>query len=133
MSNLDTVRRTYEAFGRGDVTAILDTLDESVRWDTDSSLTEVPWLKPRRGKTEVAEFFQSLEPLEFDRFEPRRLFEEGDQVFALITLEVTYKPTGKKYFFPNHAHLWRFGPFGQVIDLQHVTDTHLWVRLVRGE
>ena len=34
MSNTDTVREIYEAFGRGDVAAILDRLDDAVEWET---------------------------------------------------------------------------------------------------
>jgi len=133
MSNVDIVKEIYEAFGRGDVPAILDKLDQNVGFDTQSSLTEVPWLRPRRGTKEVVEFFQSLEPLEFNRFEPHTFFAEGDKVVAMVDLEVTYKPTGKKYGFPTHGHLWQFDPSGKVTEMAHLTDTHQWVRMVRGE
>jgi ketosteroid isomerase-like protein len=33
MGNLETVQKVYEAFGRGDVPAILDELADDVRWD----------------------------------------------------------------------------------------------------
>lgn len=35
MSNVDTVKEMYAAFGRGDIPAILDKLDENEEWDTD--------------------------------------------------------------------------------------------------
>ena len=133
MSNVDTVKEIYAAFGRGDVPAILDKLDDSIAWDSQSTVPEVPCLKPRRGRAEVADFFASLEPLEFLRFEPQAYFAEGDQVIGMVIVEVAYKPTGKKYSFPVHGHIWRFGPSGKIVDFAHVTDTHLWVRLIRGE
>ena len=49
--HLEAVAAIYEAFGRGDVAAILDYLDDSVAWDVwnDNSAhaVQVPWLVPR--------------------------------------------------------------------------------------
>ena len=42
MSNIDTVKQMYEAFGRGDVPAILDKLDDNVEWDTDYTSPAAP-------------------------------------------------------------------------------------------
>jgi hypothetical protein len=55
----------YEAFGKGDISAILDKLDENVAWDTQADVPGVPWLSPRRGKANVPAFFESLAPLHF--------------------------------------------------------------------
>ena len=57
MSNIDTVKEMYEAFGGGDIAAILDKLDENVEWDTQYESAAAPWLKPRRGRESVAGFF----------------------------------------------------------------------------
>ena len=35
MSNVETVKEIYAAFGRGDIRAILDTLDDNVEWDVE--------------------------------------------------------------------------------------------------
>ena len=53
MSNIDTVKQMYEAFGRGDVPAILDKLDDNVEWDTDYTSPAAPRLEPRRGKANI--------------------------------------------------------------------------------
>ena len=53
MSNIDTVKQIYAAFGRGDIRAILDTLDDNVEWDVEVPVPGVPWLQPRRGKTNI--------------------------------------------------------------------------------
>ena len=44
VSNIETVKAIYEAFGRGDVNAILDKLDDGVEWETTVPLSDVPWL-----------------------------------------------------------------------------------------
>ena len=35
MSNVETVQATYDAFGRGEIEAILDQLADDVEWDQD--------------------------------------------------------------------------------------------------
>ena len=35
MSNVDTVKEIYAAFGRGDIGAIIDKLDDQVEWDVE--------------------------------------------------------------------------------------------------
>ena len=32
--NLDVIRRGYEAFGRGDINALLESFDEQINWVT---------------------------------------------------------------------------------------------------
>lgn len=54
----ETVKAIYEAFGRGDVAAILDKLDDAVEWETSVPVSDVLWLKARRGKANVAGFFE---------------------------------------------------------------------------
>ena len=56
MSNTETVKAIYEAFGRGDVTTILDRLDDAVEWETTVPVSDVPWLQARRGKANIVVF-----------------------------------------------------------------------------
>jgi len=130
MSNVDTVKQMYAAFGRGDIPAILDNLDDNVEWDTQVDVDGVPWLEPRRGKASIPAFFESLAPLEFTRFEPHTLFDGGDKVFALISLEANHK--GKHYAIPNEGHLWQFNAAGKVVKYDHITDTALHWRMANG-
>jgi len=121
MSNVDTVKEIYAAFGRGDVPAILDKLDDNVEWETETSAQGVPWLEPRRGKANIAGFFEALAPLQITRFEPHTFFESGDKVFVLIAFEAIRD--GKSYSIPNNGHLWQFNAAGKVVKYDHVTDT----------
>lgn len=131
MSHVDTVKQLYAAFGRGDIPAILEQLDENVEWDTELDVPGVPWLLPRRGRANIAGFFESLAPLQFTRFEPHTFFHDGDKVFALVHVEAT--ASGKRYAIRNEGHYWRFAPDGKVVSFQHVCDTATHVRMARGE
>ena len=133
MSNVDTVKQIYAAFGRGDIRAILDTLDDNVEWDVEVPVPGVPWLQPRRGKTNVPAFFESLAPLNFTTFEPHTFFEEGKRVMTLVRLEIDHKPSGKHYSLPYEGHLWFFDAAGKVVKYQHITDTALHQRVAKGE
>lgn len=133
MSNIETVKKIYEAFGRGDIPAIIDKLDPNVEWDVEVPTPGVPWLQPRKGVANVPAFFASLAPLSFDRFEPHTFFADGNKVFALIALDATHIASGKQYKFSNEGHLWVFNTAGKVIKYQHVTDTALHQRAAKGE
>jgi ketosteroid isomerase-like protein len=131
VSNRDTVREIYEAFGRGDVSAILDKLDDTVEWETQSPVSGVPWLQSRRGKANVAGFFESLATLKITRFEPHTFFDGDNKIFVLIAFEATNQ--GKHYSFPNNGHLWQFNSAGKVTRNDHITDTAQMIRMARGD
>jgi len=122
MSNVDTVKQMYEAFGRGDVPTIIEKLDVNVEWDTEIPTEGVPWLQPRHGAANVPAFFESLAPLNITRFEPHTWFESGDKVLVLIALEGT-NASGKPFNMPYEAHLWVFDSAGKVVKFQHIADT----------
>jgi hypothetical protein len=130
MSNVETVKQIYEAFGRADVPAILGKLDENVEWETAAPVDGVPWMQTRKGRDNIAGFFQALAPLQITRFEPHTFFEDGDKVFVLIAFEATNQ--GKSYSFPNNGHLWQFNSEGKVAKYDHVTDTAQMWRLANG-
>ncbi|MCZ7586558.1 MAG: nuclear transport factor 2 family protein [Deltaproteobacteria bacterium] len=131
MSNLPTIQSVYEAFGRGDVPAILETLDDDVSWEHDTVDHGIPWFKPGRGKDHVGSFFQSLAALDITNFEVRNLFESGDQVMALVWFEGTVKDTGKGVKM-QEAHLWSFNDTGKVATFAHIADTHQFVTALQG-
>ena len=131
MTNVETVKAIYQAFGRGDVPTILDKLDDAVEWETMVPVPEVPWLLARRGKANIVGFFESMAPLQFTRFEPRTIFDGDDKVFVLIDFEA--KAQGKSYSFPNNGHLWQFNVAGKVVKFDHVTDTAQMIRMAKDE
>ena len=131
VSNTETVQAIYEAFGRGNVPAILDKLDDAVEWETTVPVSDVPWLQARRGKANIVGFFESLAPLKIIRFEQHTIFDGGEKVFVPIKFEATVH--GKSYSFPNNGHLWQFNAAGRVVKYDHVTDTAQMIRMAKGE
>jgi hypothetical protein len=132
VSNVQTVESIYAAFGRGDIPAILARLAEDVEWDVHMSDIGVPWLRPLRGRSEVPQFFQSLGALEFRRFEPKTLLENGDVVVAIIGLTVVVKSTGRTIVEEDEMHIWRFDRQGRVQGFSHKVDTHQHWLAFRG-
>src|SRR2546426_232795 len=56
-ANIKTIMGVYEAFGRGDVAAILDAVTDDVDWAAEAAGTAAPWYGVRHGKEAVAAFF----------------------------------------------------------------------------
>jgi ketosteroid isomerase-like protein len=131
MPNKETVQDIYAAFGRGDVAAILERLDEGVEWEYGAA-SEVPWLQPRRGRTGAAEFFASLTALEIQTFILKAILEGDGLVVALIDVEATVKATGKRYVEEDEVHIWYFDENGKVVRFRHRVDTHQHYQAWRG-
>ena len=121
--NVGTVMAIYEAFGQGDVPAILERLSEDVEWERGASPTGVPWLEPGRGKEHVQAFFGALaEHLEFRDFAPTGTAVGDDVVIAFIRLEAVVKGTGRVVAETTEAHCWWFGDDGLVEAFRHYVD-----------
>jgi ketosteroid isomerase-like protein len=124
----DTVRAIYQAFGRGDVNAILNYLADDIEWEYGPNSTDVPWLQPLRGRAQIPSFFESLRAIEFHRFEPTIFLENGYVVVALVDLEATVRATGRRIVEVDEVHIWHFDSDGKVIKFRHRIDTHQqWV------
>lgn len=121
--NCQTVSAIYASFGRGDVPAILARLHEDVEWEHDAMDHGIGWLRPRRGREQVAGFFQDLAQVEILRFEPLNLMTGNDQVASTVRIEMRVKATGKA-FRDLELHLWTFDGEGRVTRFRHLLDTH---------
>jgi uncharacterized protein len=107
MSNEQTVQDLYAAFGRGDLAAILEKLDDDVVWESEGPAI-LSFSGIRRGKSEAAGFFQALAA---DQDSPLLTITDyvasGDKVMTLGRYTATMKATGKKFDTPV-AHYWKF-------------------------
>jgi len=79
--NTQVVKDAYAAFLRGDIATVLNALTDDVEWDgvkgTEGTL---PQAGLRRGKAEVARFFQQVDSTtQFERFEPQEYIAQGAQ------------------------------------------------------
>jgi hypothetical protein len=125
-SHAASVGAMYEAFGRGDIPAVLSHLAEDVTWDiTEEPWTPhaagVPWLKPRRGHAEVAEFFAIAGAWKYDAFEVLDLLTSETKVAAVVRL-IADLPNGSR-LDEVVVHLWTFGDDGRVVALRRMLDT----------
>jgi uncharacterized protein len=55
--NVVLMRGTYEAFGRGDITAVIDVMAPDITWNVPAVL---PHATPVNGREEVGAFFEKL-------------------------------------------------------------------------
>ena len=125
MSHADTIRAVYEAFGRGDINAIIERLAPDVQWDSDRAPNDVPWLQGWRGRHEVPKFFAALaEHLDLRRFEPKVIVESGDTVLATFEMEAYARRTGKLIPEVQAAHIWRFDSAGRIISYKNAVDSY---------
>ena len=123
--NIQTTQAMYEAFGRGDVPAILEQLADDIIWDHDTPSFGLPWYEPRRGKAEVPGFFGALmDNLVLTTFEPRNFLAGGNQVAVVVRYAMEVKASGRSLPEDTEIHLWTFGDDGKVREFAHVVDRH---------
>ena len=119
--NLEVVRRGYEAFGRGDIQALLDLLADDIEWVSPGP-PELPTAGNRRGRQQVAQFFQAVDQIfEIQQFEPKAFVAQGDRVVVLGTDTARIKATGKMVT-EDWAHAFTVQD-GRIVRMQEFIDT----------
>jgi ketosteroid isomerase-like protein len=95
--NAAVVRRAYENFKEGDISALLGQMADDVDWRL-PEIEGVPFSGARRGLENVGGFFTQLgDSQDVISFEPREFVAEGDKVVALGTYRWRVKQTGREY------------------------------------
>lgn len=133
MNSIARVQQIYEAFGKGDVPAILAALAEDVQWEYGGYPNDVPWLQPQRGRANVVKFFEALAGMRLTKFEPRGLYGDERTVVALIDVEFTVVATGKTVVESDEVHVWHFDADGRVARFRHRVDTWQHVQALRRD
>jgi uncharacterized protein len=125
VDNAATVAAIYEAFGRGDVPAILDRLAEDVAWEewpaNEAQRAGVRHLLPRRGVTAAAEFFTVIGGWTVRDFAVLDIIGDGRQVAAEIRAAFDLPDGGR--LADEELHLWTFDAAGRVARFRHYCDT----------
>jgi ketosteroid isomerase-like protein len=124
MKLVEKVQGIYQAFGRGDIPAILEQLAEDIDWDYGHGAIGVPWLERRHGRAGVAAFFEAARGLEFTRFAPTAFLEGPGMVAALVDVAARVAKTGRTIEEQDEIHLWTFDARGVVTRFRHGVDTH---------
>lgn len=119
--NLETVQRGYEAFGRGDIDALLALFDDDIVWESPGP-PELPTAGSRRGKQQVAAFFDAVNTVfDMQQFEPETFLADGDRVVVLGRDTAAVRATGKVVRSPwAHAFTLRNG---KVVAFHEYIDT----------
>jgi uncharacterized protein len=106
--NIKTIQRVYEAFGRGDVAAILDEVTDDVDWASEAASTAAPWYGVHHGKDGVAEFFTQFgSTIEVDEFTPLTFAANDSDVLTVVGYRARSRATGKSAEMNLH-HYFRF-------------------------
>ena len=106
--NIKTVEQAYDAFGRGDVAAILDLVSDDVDWGAETTSTVAPWYGARRGKDGVAKFFADYgTAMEVQEFSPISVAANENDVLTVVRLRATSRATGRSVAMDVH-HVFTF-------------------------
>jgi uncharacterized protein len=99
----DTIKDVYAAFGRGDIPAILETLDEGVDWRVPESL---PHGGTFAGRDAVGGFFQGIgENWEGLQLELEDMVSDGRTVVATASIHGRLRSSGQETGYRS-AHVW---------------------------
>ncbi len=102
-SNAEIIRSGYEAFGRGDVPAVLAVFDEGIRW-------HVPGRNPMSGDytghDEVVGYYQALGERSGGTFrlEVEAILEDGEHKVAVLATELGERDG--KHLNSSSVHVW---------------------------
>ena len=128
MSHLETIRRIYERFARGDMPTILATFEEDIEFRLAQGHPYQPDGKPWIGARAIMEnFFDKVGPEWQDwTFHIDAAVEAPDALVVEGRYAAVYKPTGRP-LDAQACHVWRFrdgriASFHQYVDTAHVQD-----------
>jgi uncharacterized protein len=120
-SAVDVVRAAYEAFGRGDVPAILEMLAEPVDWKFVGA-RGLAYTGTFRTRAEIGRWFASVvEVDDIQAFEPREFLAAGEHV-TVLGWEKTVARPGGKVFEAEWVHVFTVRD-GKVVRFYGIYDT----------
>lgn len=128
MSSVDIVKGVYEAFGRGDVPAVLALMDPRIEWYEAEGNPYMPSGKAWVGPDAVLNNLLIRIGTEWDGFavHPVAFHDAGGTVVVEARYSGTHKATGKS-MNPQVCHVWsvrngRVTKFQQYMDTAHLQD-----------
>ena len=105
---IKTIEEIYQAFGRGDVAAILDAVTDDIDWATETTSAAAPWYGVRHGKDAVAAFFTAFgSAMEIEEFTPASLAANDTDVLTVVRCRARSRSTGKTLAMDLH-HYFKF-------------------------
>jgi len=130
-ANIKTITGVYEAFGRGDVAAILDAVTDDVDWAAEASSSAAPWYGVRHGKDAVAAFFADFgSTMEVDEFTPVSVAANDTDVLTVVRFRARSRATGQHEEMDLH-HYFKFRD-GKIAYYRGTEDTAQTETVLRG-
>ncbi len=120
--NVGLVKSLYEAFGRGDVPAVLAAMDPGIEWNEAENFPYAD-KNPYIGPAAIVEGVFARLGGEWDGFTVllEELLDAGDAVVARGRYDATYRRTGAR-IHAQFAHVWKLRG-GRVVRFQQHVDT----------
>ena len=116
--NKGLIQSVYDAFGRGDIQAILSNLTDDVDWTLEGP-SIIPFTGKRKGVAQVKLFFDALATTQTNQkltMEP--LIAQGDQVAGVGRYAATVTATGTRFDTPvSHFFTIRNGKITRFVDV----------------
>jgi uncharacterized protein len=129
--NIKTIQSVYEAFGRGDVGTILESVTDDVDWASDTSSTVAPWYGVHKGKAGVGAFFQEFGgAIEVAEFTPFAFAANDSEVHTVVRFRATSRATGKSVEMNLHHYFVFQG--SQISYYRGTEDTAITEAALRG-
>ncbi len=130
-ANIKTITAVYEAFGRGDVPAILDAVTDDVDWAAEAASSAAPWYGVRHGRDAVAVFFSDFgSAMEVEEFTPVSLAANDTDVLSVVRFRARSRGTGRIAEMNLH-HYFRFRD-GKIAYYRGTEDTAQTETVLRG-
>jgi ketosteroid isomerase-like protein len=122
-TNTEVVQAVLEAFGRGDIPALLGMCTENVDVVFFGNAAIIPWAGQWKGKNGVAEYFRAIgQALDVLKWAPQHNTASGNRVAAFGIMDVRVKATGET-IVDSHWALDFTVENGKVIGWQSYLDT----------
>jgi ketosteroid isomerase-like protein len=123
VSNVQLARDMYDAFGRGDVAAVLGAFDSKIEWREAEGNPYEPEGNPWFGPEAVTQNLLAKLATEWDGFTvtPKEFHDAGDTVVVEGRYTGTFKATGKS-IDAQFCHVWKLRD-GKATSFQQYVDT----------
>ena len=130
-ANIKTIAEIYEAFGRGDVAAILAAVTDDVDWAAEAASSAAPWYGTRHGRDAVAAFFSDFgSTMEVEEFTPVSFAANDTDVLTVVRFRAKSRNTGRTAQMNLH-HYFKFRD-GKVAYYRGTEDTAQTVAVLRS-
>ena len=129
--NIKTIQRVYEAFGRGDVAAILDAVTDDVDWASEADLYRGALVRGAPRQAGVAAFFEAFgSTMEVEEFTPVSFAANDTDVLTVVRFRARSRATGR----PLTMDLHHFFPFrdGKIAYYRGTEDTAQTEAVLQG-